>query len=83
MTFSFNEMVINDLELNSETYKVIPNFIGYLNPNGIPIKYDTPFGLGGRLLVWVVTIEIHVLIYLLIIFIFDLQIIKIRKCLLL
>lgn len=48
MTFSFNEMVINDLELNSETYKVIPNFIGYLNPNGIPIKYDTPFGLGGH-----------------------------------
>lgn len=48
MTFNFNEKIINDLDLSNETYRVMPDFIGYLNPNGIPIKYDMPFGLGGH-----------------------------------
>lgn len=47
MAFTFYEEVVNSGELNCDNFRH-PRFIGYLNPNGEPIDYSKPFGLGGH-----------------------------------
>ena len=47
MRLPFQGIVVNDEEYSNYNFRR-PNFIGYLNPYGIPIEYSNPFGLGGH-----------------------------------
>lgn len=47
MTLPFNEEIINDGDITPDSFKY-PDFVGYLNPTGIPIDYSKPFGMGGH-----------------------------------
>ena len=47
MTLPYDERIINDGEFSPNSFKS-PNFVGYLNPTGIPVDYSLPFGLGGH-----------------------------------
>lgn len=47
MTLPFNEEVINDGIINICNFKY-PNFVGFLNPYGIPIKFRDNFGYTGH-----------------------------------
>lgn len=47
MVLPFQEIIINDKEYSNNNFQQ-PNFIGYLNPYGIPIEYSNPLGLGGH-----------------------------------
>ncbi len=47
MTLPFNEKVVNDGEISIEGFKY-PNFVGFLDPNGIPIKFEDKFGYTGH-----------------------------------
>ena len=47
MTLPFNEEIINDGDITPDSFKY-PDFVGYLNPTGIPIDYSMPYGLGGH-----------------------------------
>ena len=47
MVLPFDESVVNDKPISKESFQY-PNFVGYLNPEGIPIDYSMPFGLGGH-----------------------------------
>lgn len=47
MTLPFNEKIVNDGNITPDNFKY-PNFVGYLNPSGVPIDYSMPFGLGGH-----------------------------------
>ena len=47
MTFPFNEKVINDEAISRKSFKY-PNFIGFLNPYGVPISFKDDIGYVGH-----------------------------------
>ncbi len=47
MTFPFYEEIINDGTISIDNFKY-PNFMGYLNPYGIPISFKDKFGYTGH-----------------------------------
>lgn len=47
MTLPYYEDIVNDEAINYESFKY-PNFVGYLNPYGIPISFRDKFGYTGH-----------------------------------
>ncbi len=47
MTLSFNEKIVNNESISSTSFKN-PNFVGFLNPNGIPIDFKDKYGYTGH-----------------------------------
>lgn len=47
MTLPFCEKVVNEGKINRENF-IKPNFVGYLNPNGVPIYFEDNLGYTGH-----------------------------------